>query len=1072
MLAPDKQMRNLWRAEEAQYPIRRLILYFDFGKLLKFIFHEFFLFTLVFCWFCCEKKSFKVDLGEFSLIMALTSAFCCEKKAEPLACHLPDNASDLLLIADCSGRSSAFPGNYDRCISNGFAWCTVWVPIKGAGGGAVPTGACMPAGCSASDVIDGSSPMGLILRLLNPLVYSLQAPDAQLRVHCGDGKPSDGWSPAAIALLAALLAQLLLVSMATAADYRRAAQQAQSDESLSSGSAVTSRSRWSEIFRRMSARHAFEALFAQPTARLPNASAATDAQPRAALCNAATPEAPAGLAPPSRHAPGSTAVDVKDPRIAQGDWRARLAPLHGVRVLSLLLVILGHTVLSALVPGFTYPEFIAERWSSLPFQTVISSEFAVDSFLVLSGLLGALALFPIKRLQVASRVAPASGWAQDRDGRHGGSLATTSPGTSESQIDGGELHSLSRPNRTRRNPRLSLEASTETMHLPVAQEDSGQQKPADSESNSKLESELTHHDLEVSNGSNRAFKLLVDDHSPRSPSRCPSPAGADTVAVRLDAPLDPAVATAVTLERVVESEPLDGDRGSLNMPLLAQRFLVISDSTRLIASETSADQLEGDGAGSLHHDDVSGHRPRGGVTNRFQAAFDGWRCDCRVLPRRRAGRLLIVAVAHRIVRLLPTLAAVVAFTGWILPHVASGPFWHTVSYGTAACRKWGWTNLLFVNNIVPWTNGFARQCAAWTWYLAVDTQLHLILLPLLAGFYRINKRLGWVAVALALIGSLTAGAVAVFENDLVGLLGSYRFPIRNDAVNIATVTATTTGSYPSLTHVDAHRQVSSSSQYISGDSLRRDSNAPGDYEDDFYRNAWTRAPAFLCGVAAGITMLEYISVTGRANGTASAPAPTRTRTRERGRSRLGCMAAAKLALRRHALSFTGTGCVAVLLLLFYLPARAYARADAGKPWSALSVHCWTAFSRALWSAALAGLLLSMVGGGCAPLTWMLGARVWRPLARLSFGAYMASSNCPQAASLKKCESLRLVRVSGRPSGTLSGPHSLTRSHVSVSEPFLYASLSAGTPSGDHCTLLKSGHTLPLLATRDSSFICQ
>ena len=53
----------------------------------------------------------------------------------------------------------------------------------------------------------------------------------------------------------------------------------------------------------------------------------------------------------------------------------------------------------------------------------------------------------------------------------------------------------------------------------------------------------------------------------------------------------------------------------------------------------------------------------------------------------------------------------------LLSHVSDGPFWDYVdtSWGEN-CRKYWWTNLLFVNNFHP--SNLNNECVAQSWYLA------------------------------------------------------------------------------------------------------------------------------------------------------------------------------------------------------------------------------------------------------------------------------------------------------------------------------------------------------------------
>eukprot|EP00111_Clytia_hemisphaerica_P024059 TCONS_00070940-protein len=83
-------------------------------------------------------------------------------------------------------------------------------------------------------------------------------------------------------------------------------------------------------------------------------------------------------------------------------------------------------------------------------------------------------------------------------------------------------------------------------------------------------------------------------------------------------------------------------------------------------------------------------------------------------------------ISHRLLRLLPAYMFVILFYTYIFPHMSSGPFWfphREDSSQVSACKKYWWSNLLFVNEFV-FTN-FDEGCIPWSWYLAVDTMFYL-----------------------------------------------------------------------------------------------------------------------------------------------------------------------------------------------------------------------------------------------------------------------------------------------------------------------------------------------------------
>lgn len=60
---------------------------------------------------------------------------------------------------------------------------------------------------------------------------------------------------------------------------------------------------------------------------------------------------------------------------------------------------------------------------------------------------------------------------------------------------------------------------------------------------------------------------------------------------------------------------------------------------------------------------------------------------------------LIMMYVHRYVRLTPTYAIMVGMGATIFNYVGNGPGWDTVETSEEKCRKYWWTNILYVNNL-------------------------------------------------------------------------------------------------------------------------------------------------------------------------------------------------------------------------------------------------------------------------------------------------------------------------------------------------------------------------------------
>ncbi|XP_068083703.1 nose resistant to fluoxetine protein 6 [Anabrus simplex] len=89
----------------------------------------------------------------------------------------------------------------------------------------------------------------------------------------------------------------------------------------------------------------------------------------------------------------------------------------------------------------------------------------------------------------------------------------------------------------------------------------------------------------------------------------------------------------------------------------------------------------------------------------------------------REGKLNIAKeYTSRIMRLLPNLAALIAFCTFILPWTGTGPQWNQViTHHADICKQNAWRNMLFIHNYY----GFENMCLTHTHHVGIDTQLFL-----------------------------------------------------------------------------------------------------------------------------------------------------------------------------------------------------------------------------------------------------------------------------------------------------------------------------------------------------------
>ncbi|XP_046843470.1 nose resistant to fluoxetine protein 6-like isoform X2 [Xenia sp. Carnegie-2017] len=104
---------------------------------------------------------------------------------------------------------------------------------------------------------------------------------------------------------------------------------------------------------------------------------------------------------------------------------------------------------------------------------------------------------------------------------------------------------------------------------------------------------------------------------------------------------------------------------------------------------------------------------------------------------------------HRFFRLTPAMMFVILFNLKLKPFVSKGPLWEQHLKEDEGCRKYWWTNLLYLNNFYP--SDITRACNGVLWYLAVDMQFFIIAPFIICFFYRYGYR-AVVATSLVLGG--------------------------------------------------------------------------------------------------------------------------------------------------------------------------------------------------------------------------------------------------------------------------------------------------------------------------------
>lgn len=280
------------------------------------------------------------------------------------ACLPPDPLlPSYFALTDATGHRSGDLGNYDACVENENQHCVL------ADASGLFIGACVPSACGVSDVTDPLAPIRGYLLGQAPVIALLNA--STLTAHCGNNAVP--WEAGSYGTVAALSVAALAVLGAT---LYAALQRVNGDNARRGG---------------------------------------------------AKPPAPR-LSAPLNACLRSSALSTTVPRmLGQGSAQRRTQNAHllafdGVRVLSLSLVVLGHTLFFPLtLSGFSNGLDIYKSLSGAAFQVFPSAEFAVDTFFLLSGALGALLLTKAMRKALGGGAKRAASSTAQREGLLAGS---------------------------------------------------------------------------------------------------------------------------------------------------------------------------------------------------------------------------------------------------------------------------------------------------------------------------------------------------------------------------------------------------------------------------------------------------------------------------------------------------------------------------------------------------------------------------------------------------------------------------------------------------------------------------
>ena len=282
--------------------------------------------------------------------------------------------------------------------------------------------------------------------------------------------------------------------------------------------------------------------------------------------------------------------------------------------------------------------------------------------------------------------------------------------------------------------------------------------------------------------------------------------------------------------------------------------------------------------------------------------------------KQRKGRFpFLTYYLHRYLRLTPTYAFVLFFIWLVTMHLADGPIYPQQTWEESTlyqnCKKYWWTNLLYINNLYPWR--LNDECINWSWYLANDMQFYvfspLILIPL---YFLFPLGLA-ISAGVLLVNFVLSGTLAGVYDHQANQLANF-----------------------------AYNYQDNTSLYTS-------------YGNLLYIKPWHRVTPYVVGLILGYVLYCF-------------RLPNKRHINYAVFSVMWILSGIFLFLTVYGLYFTWHGHI---------------------PTTAENV-LYIMFSKFSWSLGLALLIFACHYGYGGPINWFLSMKIWIPLSRISYNAYL------------------------------------------------------------------------------------
>lgn len=146
-----------------------------------------------------------------------------------------------------------------------------------------------------------------------------------------------------------------------------------------------------------------------------------------------------------------------------------------------------------------------------------------------------------------------------------------------------------------------------------------------------------------------------------------------------------------------------------------------------------------------------------------------------------------LSIILRFLRILPTYIFTLLWVNFIITNWGEGPkFSQIKDRAQKDCSEYWWTNVLFINNIIPDYHG--NDCIGQSWYLAADMQIFLICIPVLTMYFKFRKYFTWVFVFfLCLMSFIYRIVIADHYNVYISFFNSEQDQNNYKKIHIAAV---------------------------------------------------------------------------------------------------------------------------------------------------------------------------------------------------------------------------------------------------------------------------------------------